>query len=148
MLRSYAPPDEAAVLALLRFLTPAYFAPEEGPDLLRYLREEREGYFVIERDSQVVAAGGYNLGFDGGKTARLSWDLVHPDWQGRGLGRQLVQHRLRALAEMPAVEWVVVRTSQLAGAFYAKQGFRLLRVEKDFWAKGFDLWEMGEEVKM
>jgi ribosomal protein S18 acetylase RimI-like enzyme len=37
---------------------------------------------------------------------------------------------------------IIVRTSQLAYKFYQKVGFELEKTEKDFWAKGFDLYQM------
>jgi hypothetical protein len=36
----------------------------------------------------------------------------------------------------------MVRTSQVAYQFYQKAGFDLEKIEKDFWAKGFDLYQM------
>ncbi|MHA7057839.1 hypothetical protein ACWGOQ_0011500 [Aquimarina sp. M1] len=34
----------------------------------------------------------------------------------------------------------VVRTSQFASKFYEKMGFALVKIEKDFWVDGFDLY--------
>ena len=35
-----------------------------------------------------------------------------------------------------------LRTTQLAFQFYEKMGFELDKTKKDFWAKGFDLYQM------
>lgn len=42
---------------------------------------------------------------------------------------------------------IVVRTTQFGFRFYEKVGFQLENVEKDFWAQGFDLYQMSVELK-
>lgn len=141
VIRAYEPGDKAAVLHLLRLNTPAYFAPEEEKDLIHYLDHERELYFVIDCDGQVAACGGINF-FTDKKQARLSWDIVHPQHQGKALGSRLVRHRIEKIKETENVEQIMVRTSQLAFPFYEKNGFELSEVVKDYWAPGFDLYSM------
>jgi hypothetical protein len=36
----------------------------------------------------------------------------------------------------------MVRTTQLVYPFYQKAGFTLDKVEQDYWANGFDLYQM------
>ncbi|MBF8965309.1 GNAT family N-acetyltransferase [Pontibacter sp. FD36] len=141
MIRPYTPADQEALLQLLRLNTPAYFAPEEEADLVLYLQERREDYFVVEQEGQVVGAGGINY-FDGYTWGRLSWDLIHPAFQGKGIGRQLTLFRIAKLKDMPGMQWLQVRTSQLVYPFYQKLGFELEQVEQDFWAQGIDLYQM------
>lgn len=141
-IRPYTPTDSTVILHLLRLNTPAYFAPEEEQDLLEYLQHHAQHYFVVEEEGVIVAGGGYNLGFDGGQTARISWDLVHPRWQGKGIGAKLTRFRIEAIELQPTVSRIVVRTTQLVYLFYQKLGFVLLHTEKDYWAKGFDLYVM------
>jgi ribosomal protein S18 acetylase RimI-like enzyme len=43
---------------------------------------------------------------------------------------------------MDNITTIMVRTSQLAYKFYEKNGFILKEIEKDYWAKGFDLYSM------
>ena len=141
MIRVYTSADQEALLQILRLNTPAYFASEEEADLLLYLQERREDYFVIELEGQVVGAGGINY-FEGYTWARLSWDLIHPAYQGKGIGRQLTLFRIAKLREMPGMRWLQVRTSQLVHPFYQKLGFELEKVEPNFWAEGIDLYQM------
>ena len=137
--------DQPQVLELLRLNTPEYFAPEETADFIEYLEREAEYYFVIEEDKRIVACGGYNLMSDG-ITARISWDMVHPEVQGKGLGRRLTQFRIDDIKKHSSIELIVVRTSQLAYQFYAKFGFTLAKKVPDFWAKGFHLYQMEMKV--
>ena len=94
----------------------------------------------------MLGSGGINY-VDGGKTARISWDLFHPKAQGKGLGSQLTRFRIAEIKKNPAIALIVVRTSQLAFKFYEKIGFQLVSIEKDFWAKGFDLYQMEIPLK-
>jgi ribosomal protein S18 acetylase RimI-like enzyme len=140
-IRNYRPADRAAVIRLLQQNTPHYFAPEEEADFHLYLNDHAQHYFVMATtDGKIVGCGGYNLVDEG---ARISWDIFHPDFQGRGLGRQLTRYRLERLRAIPGVMRIVVRTTQLAYPFYEKQGFELMQVVKDYWAKGFDLYDMA-----
>lgn len=140
-IRPYLPEDKDSVIDLLRLNTPEYFAPEEEADLVHYLDQEIDYYYVIEYDGVLVGCGGINLNED--KTvARISWDILHPEYQGKSLGAQLLQHRIAVLQQEASVDRIIVRTSQLAFGFYGKQGFELLKVVPDYWAKGFDLYLM------
>jgi ribosomal-protein-alanine N-acetyltransferase len=142
----YKPEDQPATLDLLRANIPQYFAPEEYEDFVTYLEQKQEDYFIGKAKGKVVAAGGINY-FPDTRSARISWDMIHPDYHGRGLGRQLLAHRLLRLQQHPAVDTVTVRTSQLAHGFYAKAGFKLIHQEVNFWAPGFHLYEMSLSLK-
>ncbi|MDO6517862.1 GNAT family N-acetyltransferase [Zobellia uliginosa] len=141
MIRKYSNKDKPKIIELLRKNTPAFFAPSEEADFVNYLDHEVEDYFVYEEDARIIGAGGINY-FPKLKLARISWDIIAPNSQGKGVGRKLAQHRLHHLKERKNIELIVVRTTQLAHKFYEKMGFELEKTEKDFWAKGFDLYQM------
>ncbi len=141
MIRSYTSSDKPQLLNLLRLNTPEYFDPGEEKDFVDYLDHELDQYFVYELDSIIVGCGGLNF-LKNEKEARISWDMIHPDYQGRGIGRTLTQFRIETAKRNPKVKLIVVRTSQITFPFYEKQGFKLTEVKKDFWAPGFDLYRM------
>lgn len=120
-----------------------FFSNEEEADYIEYLQVHSGNYFVVENLGILIACGGINYGFDNGRTARLSWDIVHPDHQGKGVGRELVLYRIEQIKSDCNVKQIVVRTSQYAYPFYKKMGFRLKGIVKDFWSEGFDLYEMN-----
>ena len=100
-------------MELIRRNTPEYFAAEEEIDLSDYLDREIESYYVLVTNDRIVGCGGINFADD--KTVgKISWDIIHPDYQGKSLGK-----------------------------FYQKQGFVLKTTHKDYWAKGID-WSMKE----
>ncbi len=126
---------------MLRLNTPAYFAPSEESDFIHYLEKEVEDYYVAEENGTIIGCGGINY-LENGTVARISWDIIHPDYQGKGIGKKLTAFRIAEIKKNPTVRSIVVRTSQLAYQFYEKMGFKLERIEKDFWAAGFDLYQM------
>ena len=141
MIRPYLPKDKAPLIALLKLNIPQYFAETEEADFADYLDKHLESYFVIVYDNKIVGAGGINYFYDSG-LARISWDIVHPDHQGKGIGKKLLAHRINHIKAVPNIKTIQVRTSQLVYKFYEKMGFELELVEKDYWAKGFDLYQM------
>lgn len=146
MIRPYQSADKAEVIKLLRLNTPQYFDPTEEKDYEHYLENELESYFVAEMDDRLIGAGGINY-FREEKTARISWDLIHPDYQGRGIGLRLLKHRIEVISQEPDIERIMVRTTQLVFPFYEKAGFLLEKTVKDFWAPGFDLYQLVMPAK-
>lgn len=140
-IREYQPTDKNAVIDLIRRNTPAYFAPEEETDFSNYLDNERELYFVLSLNKEIVGCGGINFTED--KTCgKISWDIIHPQHQGKSLGAQLLKYRIEKLKSIEGIQKITVRTSQLVYKFYEKQGFTLKEIKKDYWAKGFDMYNM------
>lgn len=140
-IRSYNFVDKEQILELLRLNTPNYFAIEEEKDLLCYLNSEVELYYVVELDNKIVGCGGIN--FENNKSiGKISWDIIHPDYQGKSIGSTLLKHRIDILLSMNNIQQIIVRTSQIAYKFYEKKGFELLEVTKNYWAEGFDLYFM------
>ena len=89
-IREYQPTDKNAVIDLIRQNTPAYFAQEEEADFSNYLDSERELYFVLLFNNEIVGCGGINFTED--KTCgKISWDIIHPQHQGKSLGTQLLR---------------------------------------------------------
>lgn len=142
MIRDYQENDKNTLLELVRLNVPKYFDPTEVDEFLTYLNDQREIYIVYDvKDQGVLGAGGINLR-DDGKTGIISWDFVHPEFHGKGIGGQLLEHRLRILNEEIKVEKIVVRTAQFTYKYYEKFGFKLMRIEEDFWAEGYHLYYM------
>ncbi|AEI49474.1 GNAT family N-acetyltransferase [Runella slithyformis] len=145
-IRNYQPADRAQIMELLRLNTPEFFSPNEEEDLVYYLDNHIEHYYVAELDGKVVGSGGINLA-DDGVTAKLSWDIVHPEQQGKGIGRALTEFRIQHIKAMPGLQTISVRTSQLVYPFYQKFGLEIKEIVEDFWEEGFDMYRMESDVK-
>ena len=140
-IREYKSIDKSSVMNLIRLNTPEYFAPEEENDFSNYLDNERELYYVLLFNEKIVGCGGIN--FAENKTmGKISWDILHPEYQGKSLGTRLLEYRIEKLESIKSVQKITVRTSQVAYQFYEKQGFELKEIKKDYWAKGFDMYKM------
>lgn len=140
-IREYTENDKNTVLGLLRMNIPAYFAPKEEADFSNYLDTLIELYYIIECEGKVAGCGGINFK-DQITVGVISWDVLHPDYQGKSLGTRLLKHRIDILSGISSVRKISVRTSQMAYRFYRKNGFVLKQIETDYWADGYDMYYM------
>src|SRR6476661_10435515 len=108
-IRAYQNSDKEAVLNLLNLNTPIFFANEEKPGFEEYLNNQSRYYYVVEVDGIVVGSGGFNL-FDDLELVRISWDMVHPLYQGKGLGKALLLYRINIIKDLDDIKYLVVRT--------------------------------------
>jgi len=119
---------------------PTYFAEEEWLDLEQYLDQNGETYFCAQINSKIVGCGGYHFSND--SIARLSWSFMHPNYIRKGIGKRLILHCTKAISQNPAIQQIEVWTSQYAYQFYEKLGLSVVKIKRDYWAKGFDLYKM------
>lgn len=145
-IREYQPSDKEALLELIRLNTPKYFAIEEEVGFSEYLDKEVELYYILLVDGKIAGCGGINFS-DEKTTGKISWDIIHPDYQGKSLGTRLLRFRMDKLAGIGGIKKITVRTSQLVYKFYEKQGFVLMETQKDYWAKGLDMYRMEYRAK-
>ena len=141
-IREFEVNDTKEIIDLFRLNVPKFFANEEEEDLIQYLENEIELYYVLLFDGKIVGSGGINFENEL-KTGIISWDIIHLDFQGKKLGSQLLKHRIEKLKTIASIQEIVVRTSQFTYQFYKKQGFEISEIIKDYWAKGFDLYRMN-----
>lgn len=142
---TYKPTDKAAVLNLITLNTPSFFAIHERDELDEYLMKYIELYYIVRHQGEIVGAAGINFE-NNGQHATMSWDIIHPDFQGKGIGSLLVKHRFAILAGYPKVRKILSRTSQLTYPFYEKHGFTTVDTKKDHWAPGLDLYAMERDA--
>jgi ribosomal-protein-alanine N-acetyltransferase len=140
-IREYEANDKNDLINLIRLNTPEFFSTDEEKDLNKYLETERELYYVLLYDGKIVGCGGINLA-DEETIGKISWDIFHPDYQGKSFGTKLLKHRIDKLNSISSIQKITVRTSQVAYKFYEKQGFELFEIKKDYWAEGFDMYNM------
>ena len=147
MIRTYKPEYQDALIELIQLNTPTYFDKEEEADFKTYLKKGTEDYFVILQNKKPIACGGINYE-PKTKTAIISWDIVHPDFQGKGVGKKLLLFRINKIKAMNLYPQIIVRTSQFTFKFYETFGFKLVEYTKDYWAKGIDLYYMVLKLKL
>jgi ribosomal protein S18 acetylase RimI-like enzyme len=140
-IRPYEKSDKAGVINLFLLNTPNYFSQEEEDGLIYFLENERVQYYVVSINKEIVGCGGYNFSEDK-STGIICWDIVHPNFQGKSIGRNLLNYRITQIKNVKSIRKITVRTSQLVYRFYEKHGFVLLEIVPDYWSKGFDLYRM------
>ena len=140
-IREFNSNDKEFILDLLRLNTPKYFSFEEEKELENYLSNELEYYCVATIKGQIIGCGGINIK-DNESVAYISWDIIHPELQGKGIGKRILKHRIEKLQNNENIEQIIVRTSQYAYKFYEKNGFVIFEIIEDYWAKGFHLYYM------
>lgn len=141
-IRIYNPHDKEKIIQLIQLNTPQYFAIEEEKELIFYLDNFSQQFYLIEKNNEILACGGINEVSENPNKMRLSWDIVHPLAQGNGFGTELTKFRIDQIKQMPYINTIEVRTSQLVEFYYQKFGFKTVEIIKDYWAKGFDLYRM------
>lgn len=145
-IRRFNSEDTPRLLELLRLNTPKYFSEDEKEDFIYYLENEIEHYLVLLVNDEILGCGGFNLSEDK-QTGKISWDIFHPESQGKGLGKALTNYRIERMKEIESIKKISVRTSQLVYPFYAKFGLELKEVVKDYWAKGFDMYRLEADTE-
>src|SRR5690606_4457259 len=103
MIRKYSHKDKPRLIELLRLNTPEYFDASEENEFESYLNTEVEDYFVFLENSEIIGAGGIN-NFLTEKLARISWDIIRPKSQGKGIGKRLTEFRINQLKSHPEIE--------------------------------------------
>lgn len=139
----YTPADRDACLAIFDANTPRSFAPSERADFLRWLEQPAGRYGVLlDEGGSVVGCGGIEIG-PGGSVTGLVWAMLAPSHQRRGLGRRLVEERLRWIAAIPEAREIRMDTSQHALGFYEKVGFRVIEYQEDGYGPGLHRFDLS-----
>src|SRR5690554_2489514 len=106
-IREYKVTDNQDVIDLIKLNIPEFFAVSEEEDFKEYLDNERELYYVLLYDDEIVGCGGINFS-DDRTMAKISWDIFHPDYQGKSLGTQLLKYRLDIIKSMDHIQKITV----------------------------------------
>ena len=133
-----------SLLKIFRQHVPAFFAAHEEKDLILFLDNHAQHFYVCKEDEKVIGCGGHN--FDSEDTGVLSWYMTDADYMGKGVGGLLVQYNLDRLREHRHIKRIRVRTSQLTDKFYEKFGFKLIFTKDDYWGKGLHLYQMEMDI--
>ncbi|HVI44986.1 MAG TPA: GNAT family N-acetyltransferase [Chitinophaga sp.] len=101
-----------------------------------------EQYYVAGINGEVVGCGGYYLHQDT-YTAGMTWGLVHRDFQGRGIGKQLLLYRISMIRKISPHCTIKLDTSQHSAPFFGKRGFAVTHITPDFYGPGLDRYDMA-----
>lgn len=145
MIRAYKTIDKEDLLTIFRLNTPKYFDPKEIIGFEKYIDQQSQNYHTIEYKDKIVGGVGYEVKTSDA-SGRITWIFFHPEYTGFGLGKKAVEYCIDILKQKPEVEKLVVSTSQMAYRFFENLQYKLVRIEKDYWGKGLDLYSMERNV--
>jgi GNAT superfamily N-acetyltransferase len=126
----YAPACNAACLALFDRNCPAFFAPRERSDYADFLTTVDGSYQVVLADEAVIAAFGVALVAP--QRARLRWIVIDPAWQGRGIGRAMMDAATEAARALGATA-LEIAASHKSAPFFARFGAQTVAFVRDGW---------------
>lgn len=133
--------DLEGILASFDSNVPEFFAKEEREDLVEYLKEPPGTYLTLRVNGQIIGGCGFLVEDDG--VGKITWSFISREFHRRGYGREVVLYSLKKLREKGVTE-CAVRTSQHTHLFFATFGFLTRGYQKDYWAPGFDLYDMSQ----
>jgi len=128
--------DRAACLALFDGNVPDYFHATEREAFGEFLESsdyrpprlrQNPGdarFYVLQDKDAILGCGGWYLEDD---IAGLTWGIVSRAQHGKGLGRVLLQERLKIVRKDGRAKSVRVRTTPKIQGFFEHFGFRLVR---------------------
>lgn len=141
-IRQWEKNDLEAVLALEEA---AFSHPWQRSAFAEELDNPLAVYLVLEQDGVIAAYGGFWLVLDEAQVTNVA---VHPHYQGKGLGRQLLTALMDKAAALGAVSFTleVRRSNKAAIRLYEQAGLRVQGVRPGYYADtGEDALLMGCE---
>lgn len=141
-IRQWEKNDLEAVLALEEA---AFSHPWQRSAFAEELDNPLAVYLVLEQDSVIAAYGGFWLVLDEAQVTNVA---VHPHYQSKGLGRQLLTALMDKAAALGAVSFTleVRRSNKAAIRLYEQAGLRVQGVRPGYYADtGEDALLMGCE---
>ena len=118
---------------------PAFFAPNERQDYLRFLDGTPKGYEVCRVEGKVC--GAFGLFADGQGVKRLNWILVDPQTQSVGVGSRIMKRVIQSGRQSQA-RVVKIAASHKSAAFFARFGAIVISSTKNGWGPGMDRVDM------
>lgn len=100
--------------------------PWNQPEGSEILDDDAEAIHAMILTPDVQVIGACRLHFPDPKTAQIRTMAVHPDWQGKGLGRFLVEYMEDKAREAGAAN-LVLEARQNAVKFYESLGYQITK---------------------
>ena len=136
-IRNYTDVDYEVCISIFKSNVPTYFAESEEADYRNFLWSSDEVYLVAELNGQIVGCGGYYVTNE--DEGRLSWGMVHQDYNRQSIGSTLLLARINALFADDRVTVVGIDTSEYSATFFQRFGFVQVDEAKDGLAPGLHL---------
>jgi [ribosomal protein S18]-alanine N-acetyltransferase len=120
--RRYQPEDLAQCLEIYAANEPGGFPKGVIEQYRKSLIDQSSYFLVLDRENRLIASGGISY-FLRPNIAVLCFGLVHPDFQGSGLGTALLLTRLALLEPRGCMYAVFIAAVEKSVDFYRRFGF-------------------------
>lgn len=151
-IREYKKKDHVACMEIIRSNTPEFFGMDEVPLFkewlyaqekgdLAYSVSEKEFYFVLEENGQVLGSAGYLL-LKKTNEIFLSWGMVNRKFQKLGYGKELLEYRIKSISQNFPEKKICLATTQDIAPFFEKYGFKVINIKPKFYSEFLDRYEM------
>ena len=120
-----APRTEAELRQYNRLRYEVLRKPWGEPEGSEMAPDDPDSWHVMAVTEQNEAVGVGRLHLNHPQEGQLRMMAVHPDWQGHGIGRLLVEH-LEAQARQLGVTIMVLHAREKAVAFYKTLGYEVV----------------------
>ncbi|MBL7921627.1 MAG: GNAT family N-acetyltransferase [Bacteroidia bacterium] len=151
LIREYRASDRSACIAIFKSNMPLYFAPEEFPLLenwldskdkneIAYENNHAEHFYVVEKNSMVVACGGFYLTNE--TDAKITWGMVENSYHKKGIGKEFLLYRLEEIKQHYPESIISLDTSQHTFSFFEKMGFTVKKITREGYGKNLDRYDM------
>ena len=151
-IRAYAAEDRAACISIMHSNTPSFFAARELSGFEHWLAGQNkrkhaygntkvEEFYVYEIDGKVVACAGFYVP-DAEQRANLVWGMVHRQNHQQGIGKELLAFGIHRIRELSPYDLITLDTTQHTLRFFKKFGFKIGKVQKNFYGVGLDRYDM------
>ncbi len=146
-IREYNAGDKAACIAIFDSNIPQYFMAEERQEFEDWLdKEDREVYYVMIDNDEIVACGGIYEDTEQNFVGQ-AWGMVLNSRHKQGYGKALTQHRIREMEERFSHLDQHLSTSQHTAPSYEKMGYTTTEVIKDGFGPGMDQYKMKRTTR-
>jgi len=119
--RTYTPGDFGRCVEIHDANAEGRFPQGSRRDFLDYLQRVPTGLIIAETEGEIAGFGGLSVVSE--NVHVLCFGMVHPEFQGLGVGSTLALPRLQAAARVPDVHFVVIYAVQKSLTFYERFGF-------------------------
>ncbi len=151
-IRRYQKEDHVACMEIMKSNTPKFFAMDEvtlfkewlvaqEKGTLAYSVSEKEYYFVLEDNNNILGCAGYLL-VDNTNEIYLSWGMVDHRFQKLGYGKKLLEYRIKSISQNFPDKKITLATTQNIAPFFEKYGFKTTNIKPKFYSESLDRYEM------
>ncbi|MFK7787439.1 MAG: N-acetyltransferase family protein [Crocinitomicaceae bacterium] len=127
-IRAYRKEDHAACMEIIKSNTPEFFGVDEIPlfekwlvaqekGLLDHPVSEKEYYFVLEDNNDVLGCAGYLL-IENSNDIYLSWGMINRKFQKMGYGKKLLEYRFKSISQNFPDKKISLATTQDIAPFF------------------------------